>query len=525
LFGNSSANLFVRKLIFKSIDGQREVGRGHGHDERRDMKKHEILSPHSRAALFDPPTDPTSIVRHYTFSPQDIVLIRQRRRAANRLGFAVHLAYIRHPGRIMRVEEEPPEDMLTFIAGQVDAHPGDFRDYAGRAQTRREHIAELQARLGVRLSQGRDARPLFSVAANEAIGTDRGDTIVAAMIGYLREHQILLPSSWELERLALTARALARRQAYKSLVEGLLPETIAGLEALLAVADDEDRTPLAWLREWPEAPRQRNLVGVVERLQAIRKLGVGPDREKCIHRARYAAIARESAILGAQHLARFDRPRRLATLVVFVREMEAILTDSALVIFDKMLGSLSRLADRAHKDKVVDRAKMLETSARTLLGMAKAMLAAKAKGEDQVVAVERAVGWERLKTLVADAEAAVAHARADNLGEIVDRYASVRRMSPVILDTFTFRSWRANDPLLAALDVVRNLHAGRVMKPPSHPPIACLRPVWRKLVKKNAGIDRRAYEVAVMTALRERLQSGDIWVEGSRAYRALADFL
>ena len=219
------------------------------------------------------------------------------------------------------------------------------------------------------------------------------------------------------------------------------------------------------------------------------------------------------------------RPRRLATLVVFVREMEAILTDSALVIFDKMLGSLSRLADRAHKDKVVDRAKILETSARTLLGMAKAMLAAKAKGEDQVVAVERAVGWERLKTLVADAEAAVAHARADNLGEIVDRYASVRRMSPIILDTFTFRSWKANDPLLAALDVVRNLHAGRVMKPPSHPPIACLRPVWRKLVKTNAGIDRRAYEVAVMTALRERLQSGDIWVEGSRAFRAFDDFL
>ena len=88
---------------------------------------------------------------------------------------------------------------------------------------------------------------------------------------------------------------------------GLLPEMIAGLEALLAVADVEDRTPLAWLRGWPEALRQRNLARVVERLQAIRRLGVGPDREKCIHRARYAAIAREFAILGAQHLARFDR--------------------------------------------------------------------------------------------------------------------------------------------------------------------------------------------------------------------------
>jgi hypothetical protein len=197
---------------------------------------------------------------------------------------------------------------------------------------------------------------------------------------------------------------------------------------LLVVADGEERTPLAWLREWPEAPRQRNLVEVVERLEAVRKLGAEVDREKRIHRARYAAIARESAIVSAQHLARFDLPRRLATLVVFAREMEAVLTDAALAMFDKMLGGVFRRADRAHKDNVVDRAKTLDTSARALLGMAKAMLAAKAKNEDQVAAVERALGWERLKTLVSEAEAVVADARPDNLREVVERYVSVRRM-------------------------------------------------------------------------------------------------
>jgi hypothetical protein len=41
------------------------------------MKKHEILSPQSRAALFDPPTAPAAIVRHYTFSPDDLAMIRQ----------------------------------------------------------------------------------------------------------------------------------------------------------------------------------------------------------------------------------------------------------------------------------------------------------------------------------------------------------------------------------------------------------------------------------------------------------------
>ncbi len=211
--------------------------------------------------------------------------------------------------------------------------------------------------------------------------------------------------------------------------------------------------------------------------------------------------------------------------MVFAREMEAVLTDATLTMFDKMLGAAFRRADRAHKDNLVDRARTLDASARVLLGMAKAMLAAKEKGEDQVSAVERSLGWERLKILVAVTESAVADSRPDNLGEIVKRYASLRRMSPVIFGAFVFRSWKEHDPLLTALDVVRELHASGAKKLPPRAPMGFLRPIWRKVVKTAVGTDRRAYEVAVMMALRERLRSGDVWVEGSRAFRAFDDFL
>ena len=492
---------------------------------KKHMPPRYILSPQSRAALFYPPTDAAAIVRHYTFSPKDLALIRQRRRAANRLGFAVNLAYLQFPGRVPGVDEAPPADMLAFIAAQVGCEAAEFAGYARREETRWEHLGELQAYLAARPFRHDDKRAVAHVAIEQATGSDRGDAIVSAMIEHLRERRILLPAAVTVEKIALAARALARKRAYKNLVEGLLPETITNLEALLVVSDEQDRTRLAWMREWPEAPRQRNLVALVERLQAVRKLGVGSDREKRIHRARYAAIAREISALVPRDIWRFDAPRRLATLVVFAREMEAILTDAALAMFDRMLGSIFRRADRAHKDNVVDRAKTLDASTRALLGMAKAMLAAKAKNEDQVAAVERALGWERLKTLVSEAEAAVAETRPDNLGEVVERYMSVRRMSPLILGAFSFRSWKDNDPLLAALDVVRDLHATGAKKLPPHPPTSFLRPVWRNLVKTESGIDRRAYEVAVMMALRERLQSGDVWVEGSRTFRAFDDFL
>ena len=108
------------------------------------------------------------------------------------------------------------------------------------------------------------------IAFNESIGTDRGEAIVGAMVAHLQQNSILLPSAAVLEKIALAARARARKQAYKELTAGVDYAVREKLDALIRVANDEARTPLAWLREWPEAPVQKNLAGIVQRLQSIR---------------------------------------------------------------------------------------------------------------------------------------------------------------------------------------------------------------------------------------------------------------
>jgi Tn3 transposase DDE domain len=79
--------------------------------------------------------------------------------------------------------------------------------------------------------------------------------------------------------------------------------------------------------------------------------------------------------------------------------------------------------------------------------------------------------------------------------------------------------------LLAALDALRDLCTTGGRNLPSRTPTAFLKPTWRKLVGTGIAVDRRAYEVAVMMTLRDRLRSGDIWVEGSRAFQPFDDFL
>jgi hypothetical protein len=57
--------------------------------------------------------------------------------------------------------------MLAFIADQLGIDPNDFGDYAQRGETRREHLGELQAYLGVRPFCQQDYRTMARIAFNE----------------------------------------------------------------------------------------------------------------------------------------------------------------------------------------------------------------------------------------------------------------------------------------------------------------------------------------------------------------------
>ena len=41
----------------------------------------------------------------------------------------------------------------------------------------------------------------------------------------------------------------------------------------------------------------------------------------------------------------------------------------------------------------------------------------------------------------------------------------------------------------------------------------------------DAGIDRRYYELCVLSELKNALRSGDIWVQGSRQFKDFEDYL
>lgn len=96
------------------------------------MPRRTLLSAEARSGLFSVTTERAEMARHYVLDAADLALIRARRRAANRLGFAVRLCLLRHPGTGLGPGERPPAAMVAFVAEQLGVPPTAFAEYATR---------------------------------------------------------------------------------------------------------------------------------------------------------------------------------------------------------------------------------------------------------------------------------------------------------------------------------------------------------------------------------------------------------
>src|SRR5271157_5236425 len=151
--------------------------------------------------MFDPPTEHRDLVRHFTLSEADLGAIRRCRGDHNRLGYALMLCYLRHPGRALRSGERPPPALLAFVAEQIGILPDAVDEYLAAERNRQRHAVECQEQLGLRPFGKRPAAELASVLLPQAIEDDRLAHLAELVMETCRQHRIVVPSPATLERL------------------------------------------------------------------------------------------------------------------------------------------------------------------------------------------------------------------------------------------------------------------------------------------------------------------------------------
>ncbi|QPC88907.1 Tn3 family transposase (plasmid) [Mesorhizobium sp. NBSH29] len=244
-----------------------------------------------------------------------------------------------------------------------------------------------------------------------------------------------------------------------------------------------------------------------------------------VHPERLRQLAREGARLTAQHLAALSVSRRRAVLVATVLDTAVRLTDDAVGLFDRLMGRVFLRAERREEAALIRDRRAINDKIRLLARLGDALIAAKDSGSDPIAAVGRVIAWEDLAASIAEAKRLVRTDGPDRAAIVARGHAVVRAVGPRLFDSLTFRSLPASARVLAGIETLRRYYASGRRSWPKDAALGFVPRTWRATVMSKDGIDRRAYEVCLFDELRSRLRAGDVWVEGSRQYRAIEDQL
>ena len=79
------------------------------------MPRLSLLLDSERDRLLVLPQSQDDLIQQYSFTDADLALIRQRRGAANRLGFAVQMCLLRYPGYALASDTSLPNPVVHWI--------------------------------------------------------------------------------------------------------------------------------------------------------------------------------------------------------------------------------------------------------------------------------------------------------------------------------------------------------------------------------------------------------------------------
>lgn len=198
------------------------------------MARRRLLNDEQWARLLGLPSGERDVVRHCTLTPDDLALVAGKRSAPNRLGYALLLCALRHPGRALEPGEAPLAPMVAYVARQLGVAPDALGAGPDRPQTRREQLAELTRRGGFRSFGRAEARDLVAWLTPVAQASRKPAQLAGLLVEELRRRRILLPTPRVLELVVHHARIRAERALQRALTDGMDPAQLATLDGLLA---------------------------------------------------------------------------------------------------------------------------------------------------------------------------------------------------------------------------------------------------------------------------------------------------
>lgn len=124
-------------------------------------------------------------------------------------------------------------------------------------------------------------------------------------------------------------------------------------------------------------------------------------------------------------------------------------------------------------------------------------------GIDPFEALESVMSWDKLVSSIEEAKQLSRPIDYDYLDLLENRFTHLRKYTPTLLNALEFRSTQSAEPLLKAIQTIKDMNDTGKRKVPEGAPLDFVPNRWQKHVYDDDGsINRHYYEMAVLSELR-----------------------
>lgn len=490
------------------------------------LRKFLSKAEYQRLSHFPDQISENDLITYFLLTPTDQEQLSGLQGNDNRIGFALLLCALRYLGYFPHDLAGAPKEAITYLAQQLTCQTEALELYGQRQQTRRDHQRWIMAYLGFQRASTDDTDHLVQWLSQRALENNRPSVLLQQACEHLYKLRLVRPAITTLERIIMRARAEADALTYRILGQPLEQSECEQLDQLLEPdLDLNGRTPLTWLRRPATGYAAEDILDTLAKLHRVETWAIDTWPISALPPSRIQYLSQLARRSSNQALQRKPAQKRYPILVAFLADAREHLTDELLDLFDHRIAKTYRDAKRELKEHQLELTQSLQEKVWHFHRIARVVLDAEVADDQLRIQIYQLISQKRLEQMVAEAEAQ--EPLLDTLHFFDKRYTYFRRFFPSLLDTLQFHAYQPPHSLLGAIQVLRDMNAGdRLPETFDHAPLDFVSRQWRsRVIQADGRVNRRWYELCVLSELRDALRSGQIWVEHSRRYTNLETYL
>ena len=469
----------------------------------------------------DPDVSRPRLVRDATFLEADRREIALRRGPHNRLGFAYQVAFVRVLGRFPR--QTPLEidgEILRFAALQLSADAETIHAYARRQQTISEHQQRIGEYLRLRAFDAVAGERMARFLEDEALRLDRMGSLLARARGWLRDEHVLAPADSALRRAVGGARQKVRALLTQRLAERLSAPMREGLDALVAVDDDQPQSPLNRIKASSSNPSVGGMKRLLARLELIEATGVLAVDVDWVNGNYQRILFHSVRTASADRVRRMAAPRRHLALVCFLHQTWRDTLDQAVDMYGKLLDRNRKLVEARLDDMLKAQRQAVDRIVHRYHRLGAVLLDPDVGDDELRVRLLSTVPEAQLREDQSDLANWTRGDRKARFEQTAERHAGLSHFAGPFLSRMKFVDEQGGgaSPTLSALRAYREHRAAGRRGVPPDAPLDFAPAALQPLIRHDGVTDRRRWESALFLKVRDEIQTGNLAIDGAKNF-------